>query len=122
MKHLSPIIQNIGESNHEYPLTGRKDAERSILLWKFARRINSANEQTVSRFVGWVIKLHGKENSKKTDRLSPVYKKSNYGVQYRVGMHYSISSTYQSKQYEVHTLLQMLVLLGIFSGYLEQFS
>ena len=74
------------------------------MLWKFARRINSANEQTVSRFIGWVIKLHGKENSRKTDRLSSTYKKSNYGVQYRVGMHYPISITYQSKQYEVHTL------------------
>ena len=59
-------MHNICESNHEYPSTGRRDAERSILLWKFARRINSANEQTVSRFVGKVIKLHGKENSRKT--------------------------------------------------------
>ena len=44
----------------------QEPADKLLLLWKLMRRLFSSSSQTVSRFVGWVIKALGRPGSQAT--------------------------------------------------------
>ena len=45
----------------------QEPADKLLLLWKIMRRMFSTPSQTVSRFVGWVIKALGRSDSPSTE-------------------------------------------------------